>query len=145
MLVERSELDPDGGAPSLLDLVAKAADLCLQPCRHGVRYSGNPPQQLGDCSDASLLIEARDGAGERCPDRDLELEIYRSGDDLNLMLSSLNDPLRPVLWHGTHPVWMDGTTGERCQGPDDGSPLEALCRRLRALLNPGSIDDWPGI
>ena len=142
MLVDRSELTQDDGTPSLLDLVAKAADLCLKPWHHGVRYSGEPPQQLGDCSDAALVIEARDAAGERCPDRDLELEIYRSGDDLNLMLSSLNDPLRPVLWQGSHPVWMDGTSGERCDRPANGASHEALCRRLRALLNPTGADGW---
>ena len=141
MLVDAEDLAPDEG-PSLLVLVAKAADLCLKPWHHGVRLSGEPPHQLGDCSDAALVIEARDGAGARCPDRDLELEIYRSGDDLNLMLSSLNDQLRPVLWHGSHAVWMDGTSGERCERPVDGVALEALCRRLRALLNPSDPDNW---
>jgi hypothetical protein len=31
-------------------------------------------------------------------------------------------------------VWMDSATGERCERPADGAPLEALCRRIRALL-----------
>jgi hypothetical protein len=33
-------------------------------------------------------------------------------------------------------VWMDGTSGERCERPADGASIEALARRLRALLVP---------
>jgi hypothetical protein len=29
---------------------------------------------------------------------------------------------------------MDGQSGLRCERPDHGAPLEALARRLRALL-----------
>jgi hypothetical protein len=29
---------------------------------------------------------------------------------------------------------MDGLTGLRCERPEQGAPLEALARRLRALL-----------
>ncbi|WP_369818613.1 hypothetical protein [Synechococcus sp. MIT S9504] len=46
----------------------------------------------------------------------------------------MNQTDRPLLWHGQHPVWMDGDTGKRCSAPNDGAPLEALARRLRALL-----------
>jgi hypothetical protein len=41
---------------------------------------------------------------------------------------------RPLLWQGSHPVWMDGASGVRCDRPEQGLPLEALARRLRALL-----------
>ena len=117
----------------LVDL-AKAADLCFKPNRHALRFSGDPPNSIGDCSDCALLIEARDQAGVRLPQNDLELEIYRSGDDLNLMLSRVSDEMAPMLWHGSHPVWMQASSGERCERPADGAPLEALCRRIRALL-----------
>ena len=117
----------------LMDL-AKAADLCFKPNRHALRFSGDPPSSIGDCSDCALLIEARDPAGVRLPQIDLELEIYRSGDDLNLMLSRVRDEKAPMLWHGSHPVWMQASSGERCERPPDGAPLEALCRRIRALL-----------
>ncbi|MFZ9287582.1 MAG: hypothetical protein ACO24E_03165 [Vulcanococcus sp.] len=120
---------------TLLVDVAKAADLCLKPYRHALRFSGEPPSRIGDCSDCSLLIEARDAGGERHQDRDLELEIYRSGADLNLMLSRLADDEAPMLWHGAHPVWMQPASGERCERPADGAPLEALCRRIRALIS----------
>jgi hypothetical protein len=70
----------------------------------------------------------------RLPADDLELELYRSGAQLNLTLAWAADPARPMLWHGSHPVWMDGASGQRCERPRDGLPLEALARRLRALL-----------
>ena len=120
---------------NLLALVAKAADVCRPPWRHAVRDNGAGSEQMPGRRDCVLFIEARDGGGERCPEQDLELEIYRSGDDLNLMLCRRNDDQSPLLWHGSHPVWMDGSSGVRCDRPSDGVPLEALCRRLRALLN----------
>ena len=126
----------DGG--SLLGLVAKAADVCLPPWRHAVRNQNGSTLQGGDSNDCELIIEARDRQGQRCPANDLDLEIYRSGDCLNLMLSRRADDSAPVLWHGSHPVWMDASNGERCDRPSDGMPLESLCRRLRALLN-GSV------
>ena len=125
--------DQDPWQPFLTDL-ARAADLCLKPWRHGLRFSGEEPGRIGDCSDCCLVIEARDAAGQRQPSRDLELEIYRSGSELNLMLSHLADDEAPMLWHGNHPVWMQASSGERCERPPDGAPLEAFCRRVRALL-----------
>jgi hypothetical protein len=114
--------------------IAKAADLCFTPYRHALRFSGEPPTSIGECSDCALLIEARDPDGARQPERDLELEIYRSGADLNLMVSWVSDEEAPMLWHGSHAVWMQASSGERCERPSDGAPLEALCRRLRAIL-----------
>lgn len=111
-----------------LELLARAADLCLQPWCHAVR-------PLASDSDECLLrIEARDGCGERQLAQDLELEIYRSGAALHLMLSRPEDEQAPLLWHGGHPVWLRGDTGERCERPADGAALEAFSRRLQALL-----------
>ena len=141
------DLPFDSGEPSdvfnafLVDL-AKAADLCLKPNRHALRFSGDAPSTIGDCTDCALLIEARDGSGVRLPDCDLELEIYRSGEDLNLMLSRVSDEQAPMLWHGSHPVWMNPANGERCDRPADGAPLEAFCRRIRANLV-GSDSGFP--
>lgn len=118
----------------LRQLVAAAADLCLKPHRHAVRYSGEPARSDAQSSDCSLFIEARDGTGSRVEGAEWELEIYRSGSELNLMLTRLGDEQAPMLWHGSHAVWMHGDSGLRCERPPDGAPLEALCRRLRALL-----------
>ena len=116
----------------LLALIAKAADVCLKPWSPAVvLIAPSAPEQLDDLH---VRIESRDGDGQRHPDRDLELEIYRSGDEINLMLSWWDHPERPMLWHGRHPVWMDGASGQRCSAPQDATPLEALGRRLRALV-----------
>lgn len=121
-------------SPPLLAQLAAAADLTLKPLRHGARFCGEPPATIGDCSDCCVRIEARNADGERVALGDLELEIYRSGDELNLMVSRVADEMAPMLWHGQHPVWMDAASGERRERPADGAPLEALARRVRALL-----------
>jgi len=117
----------------LAQLVAAAADLCRKPLRHGVVLKSQP-----DDPDCSLELEVRSSQGERLPDHDLELEIFRSGSEgsarLHLTLAWRLDDTRPMLWQGSHPVWMDGQ-GLRCERPPDGAQLEALARRLRALLD----------
>jgi hypothetical protein len=126
----------DGEAAELLPLVAAAADLCRPPLRHGV-----VPQGDASDTDCCLHLEARDGDGARLPQHDLELELFRSGSgttaSLHLTLAWLADDERPILWQGQHPVWMDGQ-GQRCPRPEGGEALEALARRLRALLAPSS-------
>jgi len=117
----------------LAQLVAAAADLCRKPLRHGVVLKSQPEDP-----DCSLELEVRNSQGERLPEHDLELEIFRSGTEvsarLHLTLAWRLDDTRPMLWQGSHPVWMDGH-GLRCERPEDGTPLEALARRLRALLD----------
>lgn len=119
---------PDAANTDLCRLVAAAADLCRKPLRHGVVLVS--PAEEDDCN---LRLEARSPEGERLEDQDLELEIYRSGDEVNLTLAWCQDESRPMLWQGHHPVWMSAK-GERCERPEDGLPMEALARRLRALL-----------
>lgn len=130
-VISESELDQLSLFDGLLQQLAAAAELCLKPQRYGARYSYWPVAGSFDCC---VQLEARDQAGERHGAADLELEIYRSGSSLNLMLSRPHQPLAPLLWHGQHPVWMDANSGERCERPPDGAPLEALARRVRALL-----------
>lgn len=117
---------------NLQQVVAAAADLCCKPLRHAVLLVGEPQS----CDDCCLRLEARHPDGERWPDGDLELEIYRSGGDLNLTLGWCQGVDRPLLWQGSHPVWMEPESGQRCERPEDGAALEALARRLRALLIP---------
>ena len=116
----------------LLKLIAKSADVCLKPWIHAVvPIDPSAPAVLDDLN---VRIECRDPQGERCPERDLELEIYRSGNDINLMLSWWDQPERPMLWQGRHPVWMNGESGQRLSAPEDAGPLEALGRRLHSLF-----------
>lgn len=120
----------------LIQLVAAAADLCRKPFRHAViAREDSPALLLGrDRLDCCLSLQVRDASGERCPAADLELEIYQSGHDLHLTLAWISDDGQPILWQGSHPVWMDGHSGLPCERPAEGAPLEALARRLRALL-----------
>ena len=119
-------------------LIATAADVCLKPWRHAVVMEDSACENRLD--DLALRIECRDGDGVRFPEHDLELEIFRSGAQINLTLCWSEDPDRPLLWHGQHPVWMSALTGERCTAPEDGRGLESLARRLRALLVSGGVD-----
>ena len=120
----------------MIQLVAAAADLCRKPFRHAVlvRDDSQLPLLGQDSLDCCLTLQVRDASGVRCPEADLELEIYQSGNDLHLTLAWMADDGRPILWQGSHPVWMDGHSGLRCDRPAEGAPLEALARRLRALL-----------
>lgn len=128
-----SQRDVAGANTDLIRLVAAAADLCRKPLRHGVVAVGEPLEDDAQALEVCLRLEARSPEGERLPQQDLELEIYPSGSDLNLTLAWCHDERRPMLWQGSHPVWMDAA-GTRCAPPADGAPLEALARRLRALL-----------
>jgi hypothetical protein len=120
----------------LFQLVAASADLCRKPFRHAILTRDDSPTPLlgQDELDCCLTLLVRDASGERCPEADLEVEIYQSGHDLHLTLAWIADEGRPILWQGSHPVWMDGQSGLRCERPDEGAPLESLARRLRALL-----------
>jgi hypothetical protein len=128
----------DSPAHALLHRVAQAADLCLKPWRHSARYAADCNEACAvsqdGLDDVRLWIEVRNAAGQRCPERDLELEIYRSGDALNLMIQPLADERAPLLWHGSHPVWMASDSGERIAAPPEAAGLESFSRRLRALL-----------
>jgi len=125
----RPGADPGGVNTDLARLVAAAADLCRKPLRHAVLED---PGSEG--LDRCLRLQVRSPEGVRLPEEDLELELYRSGHDLHLTLAWTSFEERPMLWQGGHPVWMDGTSGARCERPAEGLPLEALARRLRALL-----------
>ena len=121
---------------NLCQLVAGAADLCRKPWRHAVRPCAGTAEDSAVSApfDCALLLEVRDPAGQRCPEHDLELEVYTSAEQVHFTLAWVLDQERPLLWQGSHPVWMTGQSGCRCERPLDGAPLEALARRLHALL-----------
>ena len=116
--------------------VASAADLTMKPWLHAVVNQQLGSSEIETCDeslDLIIRIECRNQEGKRFPKNDLDLEVYRSGIDLNLMLFWCNQNEFPLLWHGKHAVWMDGNTGKRCQSPIDASPLESLARRIRTF------------
>ena len=117
--------------------IAKAADLCLKPWKHSVineedEVLNSYPKEISN--DLFLRIECRDLNGKRHPENDIELEIFKSGKDINLMLCWLNKNQDIILWHGSHSIWMNGDTGKRIEPPKDHSIFESFARKIRVLL-----------
>ena len=124
----------------LLTEVAKACDFCLKPYRYSVieNLANEKIKGTEDSIDLTLTGECRSCDGHRLSDKDLEIEIYRSGLDISITLAWLSFPNKPILWYGKHSVWMDSTNGLRVNNPVDAYELEALARRLRSSL---SVDE----
>tara|TARA_Y100001968_G_scaffold73032_2_gene64484 strand:+ start:3780 stop:4184 length:405 start_codon:yes stop_codon:yes gene_type:complete len=122
----------------LLLEIAKAADLCLKPWKHAAVIDDKNPYEQNldnDFSEIILRVECRDLNGQRQSHNDLEIEIFRSGVELNIILAWYEFPLRPILWQGKHSLWMDAKSGKRATVPNGGDQLEAFARRLRAAVS----------
>ena len=117
----------------LISEVAKAADLCMKPYVHSVSLE-NELNDANDLEDLILKIQCRNIDGEREESMDIELEVYKSGKEVNMTLSWKSQIDRPMLWQGKHAVWMDGSSGMQCKTPSYGKSLESLARRLRTVF-----------
>ena len=121
----------------LLVEIAQSADLVMKPWKYSALINENVedkkinPQNFDELI---LKLECRDQDGKRFLDRDLDLEIFRSSDELNIILNWHSFHLKPILWQGKHSLWMDANSGKRSSLPKDGECLEALARRLRSRL-----------
>ena len=118
--------------------IAQAADLCMKPWKHSVLLDEDISQQQisdNDFSELIVRVECRDSNGERHSEKDIEIEIFRSGSELNITLAWHKFPLRPILWQGRHSLWMDAETGKKSVPPSEGELFEALARRLRASFS----------
>jgi len=115
---------------TLIAEVAKAADLCMKPYVHSVSLDN----KLNDFEDLIFKIQCRNIDGEREESMDIELEVYKSGKELNLTLSWKSIIDRPILWQGKHSVWMDSSSGVQCKIPSYGNEFESLARRLRTIF-----------
>ena len=118
---------------TLIAEVAKAADLCMKPYVHSVSL-GNQLNDFNDIEDLIFKIQCRNIDGEREESMDIELEVYKSGNDLNMTLSWKSIIDRPILWQGKHSVWMDSSSGVQCEIPLYGKEFESLARRLRTIF-----------
>ena len=119
----------------ILSEVAKSADTCLAPFRHGVFYKEIDRLNQQDerkTDDLILRVESRNVEGVRAPENDLEIEIFRSGVDISLTLLHTSQENYPILWQGKYSFWMDSETGKKVESPSNGIQIEALARRLRA-------------
>ena len=117
----------------LLAEVAKAADLCMKPYVHSV-FLENQLDDDNVLDDLIFKIQRRNTNGERDDSMEIELEVYKSGNEVNMTISwkSLID--RPILWQGKHAVWMDSSSGLQCETPSYGKLFESLARRLRTVF-----------
>ena len=118
---------------ALIAEVAKAADLCMKPYLHSVSLD-NQLSNFNDIEDLIFKIQCRNIDGEREESMDIELEVYKSGNDLNMTLSWKSIIDRPILWQGKHSVWMDSSSGVQCEIPLYGKEFESLARRLRTIF-----------
>ena len=118
---------------SLIVEIARAADLCMKPYVHSV-FLENHLDEDEDLEDLIFKIQCRNIDGEREESMDIELEVYKSGNEVNMTISwkSLID--RPILWQGKHAVWMDSSSGVQCEKPSYGNHFESLARRLRTVF-----------
>ena len=91
----------------LLAEVAKAADLCMKPYVHSV-FLENQLDDDNVLDDLIFKIQRRNTNGERDDSMEIELEVYKSGNEVNMTISwkSLID--RPILWQGKHACCLDG-------------------------------------
>ncbi len=117
----------------LIAEVAKAADLCMKPYVHSASLA-NQLNDADDFEDLTFQIQCRNIDGEREESREIELEVYKSRDEINMTLSwkSLID--KPILWQGKHAVWMDSSSGLQCEIPSDGKQFEFFARKLRTVF-----------
>ena len=117
----------------LIAQVAKAADLCMKPYVHSV-FLENLSDDNQVIDELIFKIQRRNTDGEREDCMDIELEVYKSGNQVNMTICwrSLTD--RPILWQGKHAVWMDSSSGIQCETPSYGKLFESLARRLRTVF-----------
>ena len=115
-------------------LIAKAADLCNKPFIHSVVKVGGDYIIKSDDLDLTINILCRDLDGKRLELYDLELEVYKSNNDLIVVITKLNYPEEPMLWSGPKNLWMDGKTGKKCNSPNYGFKLENLAGRIKNLF-----------
>ncbi len=115
-------------------LIAKSADLSNKPFIHSVvKVNGEYNFEIVEF-DLTLNVLCRDVDGRRLDRYDLELELYRSNNELVLVLAKLNYPEEPILWSGAKILWMDSKTGKKCNPPNYSFKLENFASRIRAFI-----------
>tara|TARA_Y100000589_G_C26789185_1_gene481024 strand:- start:20 stop:406 length:387 start_codon:yes stop_codon:yes gene_type:complete len=115
-------------------LIAKAADLSNKPFIHSVVKVAGEYSANSDDLDLTINILCRDLDGRRLELYDLELEVYKSNNDLIIVVTKLNFPDEPMLWSGPKNLWMDCKNGKKCNSPNYGFKLENLAGRIKSLF-----------
>ncbi len=127
---------PDRRA-DIFKAIASSADICMRPFKHSVVNNSDLIEKSSmekQFDDFILRVECRTSEGSRSPDNDLDLEIYKSGQDTNLILSWANRNENIYLWQGDHSIWIDSLTGKKIDSPIGSANVESLARRVRAIF-----------
>ena len=127
---------PDRRA-DIFSAIASSADICMKPFKYSVVSNSDLVEKLpieDQFDDFILRLECRTSEGSRSTENDLDLEIYKSGKDTNLILSWTNRNENIYLWQGAHSIWIDSLTGKRIDSPIGSNNVESLARRVRALF-----------
>jgi len=115
--------------------IARSADLVNKPFLHSVVKLKGEFQHNNDDIDVTFNILCRDLKGKRLKSFDLELEIYKSNNELILVVNKLNYPDEPILWSGSKNLWMDSKVGKKCIAPNYAFKLENLANRIKILFD----------
>ena len=115
-------------------LIAKSADLTNKPFIHSV-VKINGEYAIEEDIDLTVHILCRDKEGKRLEIYDLELELFKSNNELVLVISKLNFSDEPILWCGVKTLWMDSNNGKKCNSPKYSARLENLANRIKSFID----------
>ena len=115
-------------------LIAKSADLTNKPFIHSV-VKINGEYAIEEDIDLTVHILCRDKEGKSLEIYDLELELFKSNNELVLVISKLNFSDEPILWCGVKTLWMDSNNGKKCNSPKYSARLENLANRIKSFID----------
>jgi len=124
----------ENSSKNIESLIAKSADLTNKPFVHSV-VKINGEYEFVEEIDLTVNILCRDKEGKRLEIYDLELELFKSNNELVLVISKLNFPDEPILWCGVKTLWMDSNNGKKCNSPNYSARLENLANRIKSFIN----------
>ena len=125
----------ENSAKNIESLIAKSADLTNKPFVHSVVKINGEYQIDDEDMDLTVNILCRDKEGKRIEIYDLELELFKSNNELVLVISKLNFPDEPILWSGVKTLWMDSNNGKKCNSPSYSARLENLANRIKSFID----------
>tara|TARA_B100000614_G_scaffold238725_1_gene237767 strand:+ start:240 stop:626 length:387 start_codon:yes stop_codon:yes gene_type:complete len=125
----------ENSAKNIESLIAKSADLTNKPFVHSVVKINGEYQIDDEDMDLTVNILCRDKEGKRIEIYDLELELFKSNNELVLVISKLNFPDEPILWSGVKTLWMDSNNGKKCISPSYSARLENLASRIKSFID----------
>ena len=126
----------ENSSDNLEIIVAKSANIINKPYIHSVvKISGEYDISKDDDLDITFNVLCRDSEGNRLERDDLEIEIFKSKNELVLLVSKLNYPNEPILWSGNKNLWMDSKSGKKCKPPNYNFRIENLATRIKKFIN----------